>query len=490
MQALAGCFGDCDKSLVAKMLQRTRHRGPDALRLVEGDGFVVGSGALARPGGTVPQCVAEENGVIVTADSYIFNKRELVDEYFGTGTDVNIPDVQLFVEMFRSAGLGMFDMIDGAYAMAIIDQGSLILARDRYGMKPLYRSGGNKGGFYSSEIKAQIIAGPAFEIFPPGKIFSQEHGMKDIMQLPSRRASGGEKTEEALRSMLLDSTDQCLEDSDSVNILLSGGIDSSVVAVAASLTTVDVETVCVGMEGSEDVEMARRVASHLGTNHMERIYDLDDLLQVMDEAIYAIESFDYPLVRSSLPNYIATHLFPRRNRITLVGEGGDEVFAGYSYMEQIKSDAKLRKERLRLLKSGHATGFQRVDRTNASACLDGRMPMMQGGIVDLGLKLGRKNLIGGSPNEQKLVLRKAFEKLLPKEIVWRRKQKFSEGAGSVDMLQKYAEETISDKEFEKERKTLARGRIRTKEELMYFRRFQKFFHSGSCYDAVGITDRL
>ncbi len=490
MHGLAGCYGECDKALVQKMLERIRHRGPDASKIVQGDGFVVGSGGLAGRPGVKPQCVAEENGVQVTADSYIFNKRELIQEYFGPRPGEDISDVQLFVEMYRSAGLGMFDLVDGAYAVAIVDNGRLVLARDRYGMKPLYRSGDGKNGFYSSEMKSQVVAGPEFEAFPPGKVFSQEHGMKDIGRPPVKHAKATARPDELLRKLLLGSTDQCVENSSAVNILLSGGIDSSVVAVAASLTTANLDTACVGIEKSEDVDMARRVAAHLGTNHVERIYDLDDLLQVVDETVYALESFDYPLVRSSLPNYLATHLFVHRNRITLVGEGGDEVFAGYSYLQRIKSDAKLRKERARLLTSGHSTGFQRVDRMNASACLDGRMPLMQGGIVDLGLGLGRKSLIGAAPNEQKLVLRKAFENLLPKEIVWRRKQKFSEGAGSVNMLEKYAEDTISDKEFEKERKTLPKGRIRTKEELMYFRRFQKFFHCRSCYEAVGITDRL
>jgi asparagine synthase (glutamine-hydrolysing) len=210
----------------------------------------------------------------------------------------------------------------------------------------------------------------------------------------------------------------------------------------------------------------------------------------MDETIYAVESFDYPTVRNCIPNYMATHKFLKRNRITLVGEGGDEIFAGSASLRRASNDAALREEREKLLASKFSTGFQRVDRMCASACLDGRLPMLQRGIIDLGLSLGRKDLIGPDPKHNKLVLRKAFEKLLPPEVVWRPKQKFSIKAGSMHMLQKYAEETISDKEFQKERKALPKGRIRTKEELMYFRRFQKFFHSQSCYDSVGRTEPL
>ena len=472
------------------MLDRIRHRGPDAFKIVEADGVVLGSRALARHLGGKTRCAAEEDGVVVTADSYIYNKSELLQEYFGSKAEPAITDVELLLEMYRSAGLDMFGLIDGAYAIAIVDGSKLVLARDRFGIKPLYHSGSSKNGSYSSEMKSQVAAGSDFAPFPAGKIFVQGQGMKNIGDLPARRTSDKEKPEDALRRLALSSTDQCVENSDSVNILLDGGINSSAIAAAASFTTVDIDTVCVGLAESEELELARQVAAHLGTSHMERVFEQEDVLQTLDEAIYAVESFDFPQVRNCIPDYMAAHLFLHPNRTTLVGEGGDEIFAGYDYLNTIKSDSKLRNERARILASGSSTSYQRVDRVNASACLDGRMPFMQASIVDLGLGLGRRDLIGAGPNQNKLVLRKAFEKLLPKDLVWRREPKHSDGVSSMGVLRNYAEEVISDKEFEKERKVLPKGRIRTKEELMYFRSFQKFFHSKSCYDAVGLTENL
>ncbi|MCU0852783.1 MAG: asparagine synthase-related protein, partial [Thermoplasmata archaeon] len=244
------------------------------------------------------------------------------------------------------------------------------------------------------------------------------------------------------------------------NILLSGGLDSSVVAAAAASVTKNIRTVCVGTRESVDLRMARKA-----------------------------ETFDYPLVRSCIPNLIATRMFSDKRRPTLCGEGGDEVFAGYDFLMDVKNDEQLAKERKALLKDGHMTGFQRVDRMTASASLDGRMPLMSQDIIDYGLSLGRKDLLGGSPEKNKLVLRRAYARLLPREVIWRRKQRFSDGAGSMNALVKFAEDIISDKEFEKERKAGPRGRIRTKEELLYYRIFSQHFQSKSASRAVGYTSR-
>ena len=245
-----------------------------------------------------------------------------------------------------------------------------------------------------------------------------------------------------------------------------------------------------GSEGGEDMAMARAVADELGTEHTEVLYDVDRMLRTLDDAVYAAETFDYPLVRSCIPNFIATHSFGDRARVTLCGEGGDEVFAGYDYMRDIRGDARLRAERLRLLRGGSMTGFQRVDRMTASASLDGRMPLMAGPVVDLGLSAGRRWLLGPRREQSKMLLREAFADLLPREVMGRRKQRFSDGAGSMHALVEYAEKTISDAEFERETAALPRGRVRTKEELLYFRSFaERFGSSESVLRAVGFTPR-
>lgn len=490
MEGIAGTFGHNDKPLVRAMLSKLIHRGPDLGDSHEDDTVTLGARRRSAGPADRTKAIAEENGIAVASDSYFFN-REFVRVTVAPGLAATATDSQLILAMYKVIGLRLFGYLDGAYSIAIIDNGRTILARDRYGLKPLYISGGHDVGAFSSEIKSQALAGDDFVPFPPGNLFLSGKGYakiprKEIPWAPKRVSSQGP---EAIAELLAESTSSCLQGAQGFNILLSGGLDSSVVAAAAASVTKNIRTVCVGTRESVDLRMARKVAELLGTDHTERTYDIEAMLEVLDSTIYAAETFDYPLVRSCIPNIIATRMFSDKRRPTLCGEGGDEIFAGYDFLLEMKSDEQLTKERRALLRDGHLTGFQRVDRMTASSSLDGRMPFMSQDIIDYGLSLGRKDLLGGGPEKNKLALRRAYAKLLPREVIWRRKQRFSDGAGSINSLVGFAESTISDKEFEKERKAGPRGRIRTKEELLYYRLFYQHFPSRSAARSVGYTSR-
>lgn len=490
MEGIAGTFGYNDAQLVKRMLRRVSHRGPDSSAVAEDDGATLGArqAKVGRRGAGRP--LAEMDGVVLASDSCLFNREALHERFIGP-VEGPFLDQDLLAEMYARLGARMFSRLDGGFAVAVSDRGRTVLARDRYGIKPLYISGGAGRGAYSSEIKSQLLAGDDLAPFPPGRVFVQGKGYA-----PIGRVRGGPPAEsprgkaDTLRALVVDGVRGALEGDQRVNILLSGGIDSSVVASAASLVSDDIRSVCVGSEGGEDMAMARAVAEALGTDHEEVLYDVDRMLDTLGDAVCAAETFDYPLVRSCIPNFIATHSFGDRSRVTLCGEGGDEIFAGYDYMREIRGEKRLRAERLSLLKGGHMTGFQRVDRMTASASLDGRMPLMAGPVVDLGLSVGRRLLLGPRREQSKMLLREAFADLLPAEVMARRKQRFSDGAGSMHALVDYSERTISDDEFERERRALPGGRIRTKEELLYFRLFsERFGDSGSVLNAVGFTPR-
>jgi len=489
MHGIAGTYGSEDKALVRKMMGRIRHRGPDISRTHAGDRLALGACALAprRRGRTQP--LAEDGGLAVACDSYMFNRAQL-KERFAPDLEDGFTDAQLLLRMYQSQGTRAFNYIDGAFAAAVVDGGKMVLARDRYGIKPLYLSGGMRAGSFSSEMKSQIVAKDDFVPFPPGKVMRQGKGLYPIRPARLHHEARGRKESphRCLRRLLVESVSECSEGLPNLNVLLSGGIDSSAVAAAAAQVAPRLDTVCVGFPGGVDIDMARKVAENLGTSHKEGMYTVEEMLESLEDVIYASETFDFPLVRSCIPNFLATSMFRGPTRVTLCGEGGDEIFAGYDYMRDITDEAKLSSERRNLLRTGWKTGFQRVDRMNAYASLDGRMPLMEGRVIDLGLQLGWKDL-GRSPNRCKLALRKAFEDVLPEEVMRRRKQRFSDGAGSMHALVKVSEQLISDKEFEKERRGLPRNRIRTKEELLYYRIFEKHFPSPSAAAAVGLTPR-
>lgn len=472
------------------MLERIPHRGPDRKDTLE-DGRVAIAARKPRPSSKdSARAIVEDGGVAVAPDSYLFNSEPL-KELFLEDSDEDACEAELLLGMYRAVGAKMVGHLDGAFAIAISDNGRLVLARDRYGLKPLYLTGGVREGAFSSEMKSQLVASDEFLPFPPGKVFVEGKGFSPVLPLkfPTARISPSAARKERLRGLVMDSVKSCSTKGQGFNVLLSGGIDSSVVATAASEMTGRLYTACVGTEESLDLMMARKVAERIGSNHAERVYGTDEMLRVLRDVVTEVESFDFPLIRSCIPNHMATNLLRDKRLVTLCGEGGDEIFAGYDYMRTIKGDDDLRRERRKLLRSGRMTGFQRVDRMTASASLNGRMPLMSRGVVDFGLSLGRRELIGPGIEQSKLILRKAFEDSLPKEIVWRRKQRFSDGAGSINALVSVAEEMISDSEFQKERKALPRGRIRTKEELLYYRLFIEEFPSESAVAAVGFTPR-
>ena len=491
LEGIAGTFGRRDKGLVQRMLEKLVHRGSDSASLYETDGSTLGARMkLAKPAPNA-RAIGEADGLAVASDSYIFN-REFLRRTIAPATDPALSDAKLILAMYRIVGPKLFGYIDGAFAIAVIDNGATVLARDRYGMKPLYISKDKSAGEFSSEIKSQMVGGGEFEPFPPGSLFVSGKGISRIQRrtAPWTRAETSGKPDRNLHELLIGSVQGCVDGPDGFNILLSGGVESSVVAAAASSVTKNLHSVCVGTEQSTDLRMARKVAELTGTDHIDRVYGTEEMLRILKDVVCAAESFDYPLIRSCIPNYIAVRLFKDRQLVTLCGEGGNEIFAGYDFMLDIRDDDRLKKDRLALLREAHLTEFHRVDRMTSSASLDGRMPLMSQEVIDFGLSLGHQDLLGPKPERNKLVLRKSFARELPKEIVWRKNERFSAGAGSINSLVVHAEKSISDKDFEKERKVLPKGKIRTKEELLYYRLFSECYPSPSAARAVGFTSRL
>ncbi len=486
MEGIAGIIGGHDANLVDRMLRSLHHRGP-AYSAVHADVSGILGARCGRNHHGPP--LAESDGTAVASDSCLFNK-EFLRGTIVPGTDSDASDAELFLRMYKTIGLRSFSYVDGAFVVAILDGKKTILARDPYGMKPLYISSGKGPLAYSSEMKSQMLSGSKFKPFSPGACLVSGEDVRRIIrtEIPWTDGKVLRTPEERLRDILSVSTANAIDHSKGLNILLSGGLDSSVVAAVAVKTTERrVATACVGTEDSEDLKMARKVADHLGTEHSEKVFDKEDLVDLVDEAVYWAESYDYPLIRSCLPNLIAVRLLKNKEYVTLVGEGCDELFAGYDFFKGVKNDAKLRKMRVDLLNNAHSTGFQRVDRISSSVSLDCRMPMMSDEMVSFALELGPKELFGPKRAFTKYIVRKAFEDQLPKEIAWRRKKKFSDGAGSMNLMAAEANRLVSDRRFESRSRFLGGDKVRTKEEMLYFEIFRRHFPVASAISSVGLT---
>jgi asparagine synthase (glutamine-hydrolysing) len=243
-----------------------------------------------------------------------------------------------------------------------------------------------------------------------------------------------------------------------------------VIAAIARQHKDELHTFAVGVEGSRDVEAARRVAKHIGSVHHEYAYSIDEVLEKLPEIVYYLESFDQDLVRSAIPTYFCARMAADYVKVILTGEGADELFAGYTYYKDIHDPDTLHKELRRSVNSLHNVNLQRVDRMTMRHSIEGRVPFLDTQMVEMAqtipadLKL-RAN--GNGKRVEKWILRKAVEDLLPHDIVWRNKEQFDEGSGTVDMLQEIIKTAAAEIDPVEYAARYPQDRLRSAEECYY-----------------------
>jgi asparagine synthase (glutamine-hydrolysing) len=218
---------------------------------------------------------------------------------------------------------------------------------------------------------------------------------------------------------------------------LSGGLDSSIIAAVARAHMDELHTFSVGIEGSRDLEAARVVSRHIDSIHHEFVFSAGDVKRHLPEIVYYLESFDQDLVRSAVPCYFASQLAAQHVKVILTGEGADELFGGYSYYKDYDETMPLHEELHRSVASLHNINLQRVDRLTMAHSIEGRVPFLDLEMIELGQRIPSELKIRSHPDGtcvEKWILRRAFEDLLPAEIVWRTKEQFDEGSGTSEVL--------------------------------------------------------
>ncbi len=392
-----------------------------------------------------------------------------------------------FSELLQKKGLSCFENIEGEFALAYLkEDGSCLVARDPFGVKPLYYTIKDKTLYIAPEIKALVDLNSPIKEAPPGSYYEKGKGWIKYYSLPKVVKKNNltlEEAEEKMRHLLWLAVEERMTDVDieGLGVYLSGGLDSSVVAaIASEISSKPINTYTVGIEGSQDIKYAAIVAERIGSKPHVYTYGLDDMLEVLPSVIYHLESFDCAYVRSSIPNYIAARFAANDGRnLMLTGEGSDEIFAGYSYLKTLDSEEEITVEIENFIKNLSRTGLQRVDRMNSAHGLDCRVPFLKPALLELvqqfplDWKLHDFDADKDEPVD-KWILRRAFEKELGSKVAWREKQQFDQGSGSSDMLTEVAEEAISDEEFEKETAE-APVPVRNKEELYYYRIFRRYY---------------
>jgi asparagine synthase (glutamine-hydrolysing) len=453
MCGIAGVWGVTDVTSVEQMIAAIQHRGPDGIAShVDPDSeFCMGHCRLAimDPEGGDQPILAEDEACVLVSNGEIYNHVRL-REALSTRHDFSTrSDSEAILHLFEEEGAEATTQLDGMFAVAIADGDSLYLARDPLGIKPLYYAqgadeAGNRHLTFASELKALAHLGKEVQTFPPGSYYHAETGFVSYYDVPEHDPVPlpAEEHAQRIRATLEEAVTKRLMSDVPLGAFLSGGLDSSIIAAIARQHMDELHTFSVGVEGSNDIMAARLVADHIGSTHHEYLYSPQDVIDCLPEVIYHLESYDQDLVRSAIPCYLCSRLAADYVKVILTGEGADELFAGYTYYHDIYDPDVLHAELRRSVQSLHDMNLQRVDRLTMCHGIEGRVPFLDTALVELAqtvppeLKLKEAPQQNGSAQRrtEKWILRKACEDLLPPEIVWRDKEQFDEGSGTVDLL--------------------------------------------------------
>lgn len=476
MCGIAGIWGGADAEADApSMMNALVHRGPDAEGL-----FVqrTGAGWLGHrrlsivdvAGGDQP-ILARGGSLAIVANGEIYNAPDLRPGMTAQHRFVTRSDTEVLLHLYDDHGAQAVEHVDGMYAFAIADGDQLFLARDPIGIKPLYyrQLGGTLR--FASELKAFPAGTRDVREFPPGTAYSSAGGFSTFYTVPDPAPL--EDVTEAharrVREVLEDAVAKRLISDVPVGAFLSGGLDSSIIAALARPYVEQLHTFSVGTEGSPDLEAARLVARHLDTNHHEHVLTPDEVAAHLPRIIFALESFDQDLVRSAIPTYFTARLAAQHVKVVLTGEGADELFAGYRYHRDIVDDHHLRRELRRSVAALHNLNLQRVDRMTMAHSLEGRVPFLDLGMIELALAIPAQLKLPTGRMPEKWILRAAVEDLLPPEVTWRDKEQFDEGSGTVDLVAALIGDLIDGIDVSSYRQRHPEVWLRSAEECHYHR---------------------
>ncbi len=481
MCGISGVWKANEPAEVAKMMNRLVHRGPDAEGMYlspDGPG-ILGHRRLSimDPEGGDQPIFNERQTMAIVANGEIYNFPKLRPELSNRHKFSTTSDTEAVLHSYEDHGVSVVNHLDGMFAFVIADQGNLFAARDPIGIKPLYYGFKNGAFWFASELKALAPHCSDIHEFPAGSYFHTRDGFRSFYEVPEISAENRSTEEhiQILRKTLEACVVKRLMSDVPLGAFLSGGLDSSLIAAIARKHMDTLHTFTVGVEGSRDLEAARVVARHLDTIHHEYVITPEEVVDKLPEIIYYLESFDQDLVRSAIPCYFTSRLAAEQVKVILTGEGADELFAGYTYYKGITDQSILHEELRRSVSALHNVNLQRVDRMTMAHSIEGRVPFLDLEMIKLGQMIPSDLKLPGGVGPEKWILRKAFEDLLPHEIVWRDKEQFDEGSGTVDLVNTALARVMNKQEAVRYQHLHGKSNLRSPEECHYHQLFMDVF---------------
>jgi asparagine synthase (glutamine-hydrolysing) len=500
MCGIAGAYEKVSRNDVNKMVMQIKHRGPDGEGVMPTDAGTLGHARLAIVDVDRGQQPFRLGDDWIAFNGEIYNHLELRGKWLQGQEFETHTDTETVLRLFQTYGPKTVEMLDGMFAFAIVHADELFLARDPLGIKPLYvgyKDG--KGLYFASEVKALALVTDDIHEFPAGHWYHSQNGwrqyyrVEDTIHAELSDMHNKANTVNAIRDSLGAAVSKRLMSDVPLGVSLSGGLDSSIVSLLASRDMPGLHSFVVGVTGGEDLDAAQLMAETLGTRHHEYIYSEQEMVDILPDVVYYLESFDPGLVRSAIPNYMLSRMASDYVKVILTGEGADELYAGYSYLQRYAEAEVLQEELVNITKSLHNINLQRCDRMSMAHGLEARVPFLDVASVSLALSIPPEWKLHKEHRPAKDLLRRAYENVLPDEIVNRPKMKFSNGAGSSDILAERAEETVSDADFKQERRRLKNEwdyHLQSKEALIYYRMLREHYHDEWIMPNMGTSSTI
>ncbi|WP_129594731.1 asparagine synthase B [Seramator thermalis] len=495
---------------ILKMSKTIRHRGPDWSGIFSNDKAIMAHERLSivDPESGGQPLYSKDRKLVLAVNGEIYNHREIRKHFEGKYEFLTQSDCEVILALYREKGPNFLEDLNGIFAFALydIENNRFLIGRDHIGIIPLYQGWDKDGAYYvASELKALEGYCNKIEEFLPGQYFYSCDSQptqwyhRDWMEYDN--VKDNTSNVETLRKALEDAVERQLMSDVPYGVLLSGGLDSSIIsAVAKKFAARRIESgnkeeawwprlhsFAIGLEGSPDLAAARKVAEHIGSIHHEIHYTVQEGLDAIRDVIYHIETYDVTTVRASTPMYLlARYIKSMGVKMVLSGEGADEIFGGYLYFHKAPNAREFHEETVRKLGKLHLYDCLRANKSLAAWGVEGRVPFLDKEFLDVAMRLNPRDKMACNGKIEKHILREAFQDYLPKEIAWRQKEQFSDGVGYswIDSLKAIANEKVSDEQMENVQYRFPINPPMTKEEYVYRSIYSELFPSDSAARCV------
>ena len=502
-----------------RMSQKVRHRGPDWSGIYAGGSAILAHERLSivDPESGRQPLFSPDRKQVLAVNGEIYNHQNIRKEFAGrypyqTGSDCEV--ILSLYRQWRDDGADasrlpqLIERLSGIFAFALYDADldAFLIARDPIGVIPLYIGYDKEGHVYvASELKALEGQCDSYEVFLPGHYYwSRKPGMTRyyhrrwesydyVKDRPALVSDVREGLRDAVRRQLMSDVPY--------GVLLSGGLDSSVIsAIAQSYSAHRIEdggatqaywprlhSFAVGLKGSPDLAKARLVADYIGTVHHEIHYTIEEGIDALRDVIYFIETYDVTTVRASTPMYLLARVIKSMGiKMVLSGEGADEIFGGYLYFHKAPDARAFHEETVRKLSRLYQYDCLRANKSLAAWGVEGRVPFLDKDFLDIAMSLNPKAKMCPGDVIEKKIVREAFADMLPEEVAWRQKEQFSDGVGYnwIDTLRDYTASQVSDEEMAHAAERFPINPPRNKEEYFYRSIFASHFPSDSAARTV------